>query len=41
LLPRGGVSVPLSRRELLAALGVGIASGRLQGQFERGVLNKP
>ncbi|MDQ3760389.1 MAG: hypothetical protein M3460_01385 [Actinomycetota bacterium] len=27
--------MPLSRRELLAALGVGIASGRLQGQFER------
>lgn len=35
LLPQGGVSVPLSRREVLAALGVGIASGKLQGQFER------
>lgn len=34
LLPRGGVSVPLSRRELLTALSVGIVSGRLQGQFE-------
>ncbi|MGH3934562.1 MAG: hypothetical protein ACRDS1_06230 [Pseudonocardiaceae bacterium] len=27
--------MPLSRREVLAALGVGIASGKLQGQFER------
>jgi Helix-turn-helix domain len=35
LLPRGGVSVPLSRREVCAALGVGIASGKLQVQFER------
>lgn len=35
LLPQGGGSVPLSRREVLAALGVGIASGTLQGQFER------
>lgn len=34
LLPRGGVSVPLSRREALAALAVGIASGKLQRQFE-------
>ncbi|MGH3768971.1 MAG: hypothetical protein ACRDTX_28125, partial [Pseudonocardiaceae bacterium] len=25
----------LSRREVLAALGVGIASGKLQGRFER------
>jgi hypothetical protein len=35
LLPRGGVSVPLSRREVCAGLGVGIASGKLQVQFER------
>jgi transcriptional regulator with XRE-family HTH domain len=35
LLPQGGGSVLLSRREVLAALGVGIASGKLQGQFER------
>lgn len=35
VLPQGGVSVPLSRREVLAALGVGIASGKLLGQFER------
>lgn len=35
VLPQGGGPVPLSRREVLAALGVGIASGRLQGQFER------
>ena len=35
VLPRGGISVPLSRRETLAALGVGISSGKLQGQFER------
>ena len=35
VLPQGGVSMPLSRREVLAALGVGIASGTLQGQFER------
>ncbi|MGH3869368.1 MAG: helix-turn-helix domain-containing protein [Pseudonocardiaceae bacterium] len=34
LLPVGGVSVPLSRRELLTSLSVGIVSGRLQGQFE-------
>jgi hypothetical protein len=34
-LPEGGVSMPLSRRELLAALGVGIAGGALHGQFER------
>ncbi|MGH3722070.1 MAG: helix-turn-helix domain-containing protein [Pseudonocardiaceae bacterium] len=35
LLPRGGIWMPLSRRELLGALGVGITSGRLQSQFER------
>ncbi|MEO7195058.1 MAG: helix-turn-helix transcriptional regulator [Pseudonocardiaceae bacterium] len=35
LLPGGGAAMPLSRRELLTALGVGIASGELQGQFER------
>lgn len=35
VLPQGGVSVPLSRREVLAALGVGIASGKLWAQFER------
>ncbi len=35
VLPQGGGSMPLSRREVLAALGVGIASGKLQGQFER------
>ena len=35
LLPRGGVSVPLSRREVLATLPVGIVNGKLQSQFER------
>lgn len=34
-LPGGGVSMPLSRRELLAALGIGIAGGALLSQFER------
>jgi Helix-turn-helix domain len=34
-LPQGGVAMPLSRREVLTALGLGIASGRLQGEFER------
>lgn len=34
-LPGGGVSMPLSRRELLAALGVGIPGGALLSQFER------
>lgn len=34
-LPEGGVSMPLSRRELLAALGIGITGGLLHGQFER------
>jgi len=35
LLPQGGVTMPLSRREVLAALGLGIVTGRLQGEFER------
>ncbi|MGH4012636.1 MAG: hypothetical protein ACRDSL_01590 [Pseudonocardiaceae bacterium] len=35
LLPQGGVAMLLSRREVLAALGLGIVSGGLQGQFER------
>lgn len=35
LLPQGGASMPLSRRELLTTLGIGIAGGRLQGEFER------
>jgi hypothetical protein len=35
LLPGGGVPVPLSRREVFAALAVGISSGTLQTQFER------
>ncbi|MGH3828450.1 MAG: helix-turn-helix domain-containing protein [Pseudonocardiaceae bacterium] len=35
LLPQGGAAMPLSRREVLAALGLGIASGELQGEFER------
>lgn len=34
-LPQGGVAMPLSRREVLAALGFGIASGGLQVEFER------
>lgn len=34
-LPQGGVTMPLSRREVLTALGLGIASGGLQGEFER------
>lgn len=34
-LPQGGVAMPLSRREVLAALGLGIISGGLQGEFER------
>jgi hypothetical protein len=34
-LPPGGVLMPLPRRELLAALGVGIVGGTLQGKFER------
>jgi hypothetical protein len=35
VLPQGGVCVPLSRREALAALSVGIVSGKMQAQFER------
>ena len=35
VLPQGGVCMPLSRREALAALGVGISSGKVQVQFER------
>ncbi|MGH3791668.1 MAG: helix-turn-helix domain-containing protein [Pseudonocardiaceae bacterium] len=34
-LPQGGVAMLLSRRHVLAALGVGIASGGLQEEFER------
>lgn len=40
-LPEGGVPMPLSRRELLAALGVGIASGSLLGQFEQALDELP
>ncbi|MGH3940232.1 MAG: helix-turn-helix domain-containing protein [Pseudonocardiaceae bacterium] len=35
LLPQGGIAMPLSRREVLAALGLGIVTGRLQGEFEQ------
>ncbi|HKR48580.1 MAG TPA: hypothetical protein VJT72_03180 [Pseudonocardiaceae bacterium] len=35
VLPQGGVTMPLSRREVLAALGLGIVTGDLQGEFER------
>lgn len=35
VLPQGGVSVPVSRREVCASLGVGIVSGKLQVQFEK------
>ncbi|MGQ0772803.1 MAG: helix-turn-helix domain-containing protein [Pseudonocardiales bacterium] len=35
LLPQGGAAMPLSRREVLTALGLGIVSGELQGEFER------
>lgn len=34
-LPNGGASMPLSRRELVTALGVGIVGGTSLGQFER------
>lgn len=34
-LPGGGISMPLSRRELLASLGVGIAGGQLLAQFDK------
>jgi hypothetical protein len=35
LLPQGGVVMPLSRREVLAALGLGMTTGGLQDEFER------
>jgi hypothetical protein len=35
VLPQGGVAMPLSRREVLTALGLGIVTGGLQGEFER------
>lgn len=34
-LPGGGISMPLSRRELLASLGVGIVGGQLLAQFDK------
>jgi Helix-turn-helix domain len=34
-LPQGGVAMPLSRREVLTALGLGVVTGGLQGEFER------
>ncbi|MGH3871826.1 MAG: helix-turn-helix domain-containing protein [Pseudonocardiaceae bacterium] len=34
-LPQGGVTMPLSRREILTALSLGVVTGRLQGEFER------
>ncbi|MGH3770661.1 MAG: hypothetical protein ACRDRW_04565 [Pseudonocardiaceae bacterium] len=34
-LPQGGVTMPLHRREVMAALGLGIVTGGLQGEFER------
>ncbi|MGH3933223.1 MAG: helix-turn-helix domain-containing protein [Pseudonocardiaceae bacterium] len=34
-LPQGGAVMLLSRREVLTALGLGIVSGGLQGEFER------
>jgi Helix-turn-helix domain len=34
-LPQGGVAMPLSRREVLASLGLGVVAGRLHGEFER------
>lgn len=40
-LPEGGNSMPLSRRELLAALGVGIASGPLLDRFEQAIDGLP
>lgn len=33
-LPQGGVAMPLSRREVLTALGLGVVTGGLQGEFE-------
>ncbi|MGB6165624.1 MAG: helix-turn-helix transcriptional regulator [Pseudonocardiaceae bacterium] len=35
LLPQGGVTMPLFRREVMTALGLGMVTGGLQGQFER------
>lgn len=35
VLPQGGVAMPLSRREVLTALGLGTVTGGLQGEFER------
>ncbi|WP_156959412.1 helix-turn-helix transcriptional regulator [Nocardia sp. BMG51109] len=40
-LPEGGVSMPLSRRELLASLGVGIAAGQLLAKFEKALETIP
>ncbi len=34
-LPQGGIAMPLSRREVFTALGLGIVGGGLQGEFER------
>ncbi|MGH3887301.1 MAG: helix-turn-helix domain-containing protein [Pseudonocardiaceae bacterium] len=33
--PKGGVAMPLSRREILTALSLGVVTGRLQGELER------
>lgn len=38
-LPQGGVAMPLSRRELLTTLGLGVVTGKLQGEFERALDN--
>jgi hypothetical protein len=38
-LPGGGVVMPLSRRELLASLGVGIVGGQLLAQFDKATEN--
>ncbi len=35
VLPQGGGVMPLSRREALTALGLGMVTGGLQGEFER------
>ncbi|MGH3823117.1 MAG: helix-turn-helix domain-containing protein [Pseudonocardiaceae bacterium] len=35
VLPQGGAAMPLSRREVLTALGLGIVTGELQGEFEQ------
>lgn len=35
VLPQGGVTMPVSRREVTASLGLGIVTGPLQSQFER------